>query len=167
MTAQPAFVNRTELRTEFVLPGQVRASSQPVTYSTILGSCVSICLFDPKAGCGGINHYVFPGIPGRFDPDPLRWAEPAVESLFFRLVSAGADVKNLQAKVFGGAQLGEPSPVKAFRMGERNLEYALGELKRRNVPIIAQSVGGGSGRKIIFEAHTGRTWVKDLVREGK
>ena len=29
--------------------------------STILGSCISVCLWDPVAGVGGMNHMLLPG----------------------------------------------------------------------------------------------------------
>ncbi len=160
-------MGKAELSTEFVLPGQVRVASRPTVYSTILGSCVAICLFDTQTGFGGINHFVFPGVPGRYDPDPLRWAEPSVESLFSRMRSLGANPETTQAKVFGGAQMGNASPVKAFRVGERNAEYAIEELKRRSIRVAAQSIGGTTGRKIIFEPHTGRSWIKELGRAEK
>ena len=41
--------------------GEHYVSSDPdVMLTTILGSCVAVCLRDPRAGIGGMNHFLLP-----------------------------------------------------------------------------------------------------------
>jgi chemotaxis protein CheD len=134
----------------------------PTRYSTVLGSCVAVCLYDVQAGVGGLNHFLLPGTPGPEEQEPLRWSGPAMAALLAGLLEAGAHRRRLQAKVFGGAQIGVRSVPEKLRVGARNVDAALAELERLRIPVMNQSLGGGAGRKIIFESHTGMVWEKLL-----
>lgn len=144
----------------FVLPGQVVVAHDPSHLVTILGSCVSVCLFDAKSGVGGLNHIVFSGVPsGEAESDPCKWSTPAMERLTGQIIAAGARMDRLQAKVFGGAQVTPGPSGGVFRLGERNVEAALWELDLKKIPVLAKDTGGHRGRKLVFESHTGRVWV--------
>ncbi|MBA4048959.1 MAG: chemotaxis protein CheD, partial [Sphingomonas sp.] len=42
-----------------VLQGQARVSGDPrVELTTVLGSCIACCLFDPTSHVGGMNHFL-------------------------------------------------------------------------------------------------------------
>lgn len=148
----------------FVLPGQVRVAAAPATFTTILGSCVTVCLFDRGAGVGGLNHFLLPGAPTRSADDPLRWAEPSCEALLAAVILAGARRKALEAKLFGGAHIAASEAPAHFRVGDRNVASALAWLARLQVPVVARAVGGAVGRKLVFEGHTGGAWVRELAR---
>ena len=47
-------------RTVYLHPGQVFVSPDPTEVTTILGSCVAVCVFDPVLRLGGTNHYLLP-----------------------------------------------------------------------------------------------------------
>lgn len=152
-------------RPRYVLPGQVFASAEPTRFTTILGSCVAVCLYDAGRGVGGLNHYLLPGVPvNPEEREPLRWGEPAIAKLLDLMLAAGARRSCLQAKVFGGAQISARSVPDAMRIGERNIETALAALARLQIPVMNQSLGGAAGRKIIFESHSGMVWAKILGR---
>lgn len=154
------------IQERYVLPGESQASATPLRLLTILGSCVSVCLFDPVRGVGGLNHFLLPGLPPAKEQEPLRWGAAAIASLFEQVLELGANEHFLEAKLFGGAQIG-PRPASAsFCIGDRNIEFAREELARRRVVIRNQSVGGGRGRKIVLETHTGVVWLKELAGTG-
>jgi len=48
------------LRRIFLHAGQISVATEPTEITTILGSCVAICLWDPGSGVGGMNHYMLP-----------------------------------------------------------------------------------------------------------
>lgn len=157
-----------EVRSRYVLPGQVCVAAEPTRFLTILGSCVAVCLYDSSLGVGGLNHFLLPGTPQRSDEkDPLRWGLPAIEELVAGVLRLGARPSLLQAKVFGGAQISAREIPAAMRIGERNIETALAELRRRHIPVMNQSLGGHAGCKLIFESQSGMAWVKRLVREDR
>lgn len=161
----PAF-DASPVRSRYVMPGQLFVADTPTRFVTVLGSCVSVCLYDTDRGIGGLNHFLLPDSPASGDErEPLRWGVPAIEALVQQMLEAGARRAFLQAKVFGGAQIGHREVPAALRIGARNIETALAELKRHRIPVMNQSLGGAMGRKIIFESHTGMVWAKDLGRE--
>ncbi|MFZ5723461.1 MAG: chemotaxis protein CheD [Pseudomonadota bacterium] len=156
---------QTDIGEAYLMPGAVHVSSVPVRCTTILGSCVALCLFDVAAGVGGLNHFLLPGAAPARDPEPLRWSDDACDFLYERVIAAGASACRLQVKVFGGAAVGMPVNAGSLRIGERNVEAVLSMLQRRRLPApLASDVGGAAGRKLVFEAHTGRAWVKVLVQ---
>lgn len=149
---------------EHILLGDVHATRTPVRLTTILGSCVAICLYDTHNKIGGMNHFVLPGAPQEHEVDPLRWADASIEELFRKVMALGASREHLKAKVFGGAQLADRPGLAQFKIGEGNVKQALDELARRKVEVTNSCVGGSIGRKIVFEPHTGNVWVKEFHR---
>jgi chemotaxis protein CheD len=129
------------------------ASAQPAEVTTILGSCVAVCLWDRYLGIGGINHYMLPTWNGMELASP-KYGNIAIERLVEKMLQLGCKKNNLVAKVFGG---GEVITVASSTMhiGERNIMVAEDMLQERNIPIIGRSTGGKNGRKIIFNTHTG------------
>jgi len=129
------------------------ADRHPRLVSTVLGSCVSVCLFDRQTGIGGINHYLLPFWNGDGIPTP-KFGNIAIELLQQRLLELGAMPQQLQAKIFGGAALLSDGSG-PFSVGGRNIDVARYLLEQLKIPIVAEDVGGRSGRKIIFHTATG------------
>ncbi len=138
--------------------GQVFASAEPASVVTVLGSCVSVCLFDRDVGVGGINHYLLPLETSR--ERSARFGNVAIRELLDQVLARGARRVHLQAKVFGGA-----SVVRALvgrSLGSDNAELALRLLKEAGVPILEQDLGGQKGRKLVFHTDDGSAWVRHL-----
>jgi len=133
--------------------GAIIADRRPQRVSTILGSCVSVCLFDPVAAIGGINHYLLPFWNGDGMPTP-RFGNIAIERLHQKLLQLGAAQSRLQAKIFGGASL-LTNGSGPFSVGTRNIDLARFLLEQLSIPIVVADVGGRTGRKIIFNTATG------------
>jgi len=145
-------------KTVYLHPGQAVIASEPSELTTVLGSCVSVCLFDPAAEVGGMNHYLLPLEVER--EKSLRYGGQAMEHLLAGVLGVGADRRRLQAKVFGGA-----SVIDAFRhrnLGADNVELALHFLERLGIPVIERDVGERGGRKVVFHTDSGAAWVKRL-----
>ena len=129
------------------------ASVQPAEVTTILGSCVAVCLWDRYLGIGGINHYMLPTWNGMELASP-KYGNIAIERLTERMLQLGCKKNNLVAKVFGGGEVITVSSS-SMHIGERNVMVAEEMLQDQNIPIIGRSTGGKNGRKIIFNTHTG------------
>jgi chemotaxis protein CheD len=158
VSALPLSSPRATVRTAYLHPGQVVVSGEPLQVSTILGSCVAICLYDERAGLGGLNHFVLPDL-STIDPSP-RYAGPAFRELLTRLRDLGARSGALQAKVFGGSDtLGFSAES---TIGARNVESARSLLALAGIPIVGEDVGGPVGRKLLFETRSGAAWVRLL-----
>lgn len=137
----------------YLYPSTMFASRRPTMVSTILGSCVAICYWDRKLEFGGINHYMMPLWNGEGLASP-RYGNIANTKLMQRMITLGSNSKNLIAKVFGGAEILLQNNDQ-FHIGSRNIQIALDMLEDANIPVIGKSVGGVSGRKIVFNTHSG------------
>ncbi len=137
----------------FLYPSALFASNKPHEITTILGSCVAVCLHDPILKIGGINHYMLPYWNGRGLASP-KYGNIAIEKLLAKLLAYGSDKTNIMAKVFGGGEVIQ-SNNNQFSIGERNVEVANTMLKEYKIRIYSSSTGGKLGRKIIFNTETG------------
>lgn len=139
--------------------GQLAAVAAPTSIVTVLGSCVAVCLHDPGARVGGMNHFVLPHHVER-ERSP-RFGSVAIPQLLDAVVRAGASRTALVAKLFGGA-----SVIGAFRggrnLGDENVQLAVRLLEEARIPVLDSDVGGGRGRKVVFIADEGTAWVRQL-----
>ena len=150
-------------KSHYLYPSAMFASRRPSLVSTILGSCVAVCLWDNKLEFGGINHFMLPLWNGQGLPSP-KYGNIANIKLMQRMVSLGSDPENLIAKIFGGGEI-LISNNDQFHVGSRNIQIALDMLEDANIPVIGKSIGGVSGRKIIFNTHTGMVRQSLILKE--
>ena len=132
--------------------------------STLLGSCVAVCLFDPALKIGGINHFMLPEM-GRSkygDVDSLLSGNFAMEALLNALLGRGARKPRLQAKAFGGGTIID-SNASAPNIGMRNASFAKEWLQREGIPLLSSDFLGPWSRKIIFLPFNGEAFCKRLV----
>lgn len=143
----------------FLHPGQVFAAPDPTEITTILGSCVAVCLFDRARRVGGMNHYLLPhAVAGpRF---PSRFGSVAIQRLVERMADFGCPVPALEAKVFGGAGVVRALARSEAGLGMQNVDVALELLRALGIPVSASDVGGARGRKLVFHTDDGSAWVK-------
>ena len=148
-------------RTSYIVQGEYRVSRDPAeVLSTVLGSCVAVCLWDPGAQVGGMNHFLLPAAPGQGDAKMLRYGAHAMEVLINELLKMGARRLALQAKLFGGANVTDAlGPI-----GKANATFALSYLGDEGIPCIAKSLGGTQARRIMFRPANGH--VRQLIVEG-
>ncbi|HSC59227.1 MAG TPA: chemotaxis protein CheD [Gemmatimonadales bacterium] len=148
-------------RAAFVHTGDVFVSATSTVASTILGSCVAVCLWDARAGVGGINHFLLPwevenGISS------TRYGNVATRALIARLEALGSRRTQLLAKVFGGASVLDTATPAADALGARNVAFAERALAEAGIPIVSRDVGGTRGRKLYFRTDDGSAWVRKL-----
>jgi chemotaxis protein methyltransferase CheR len=153
---RPAVAPRLAPHTH-LLVGETFSSASPAWVSTVLGSCVSVCLFDPERRIGGMNHFLLPEGQGEERRSP-RYGAAAMERLIAELIELGADRARLVAKVFGAAHAtGSP------RVSQDNCTFVRQYLARAKIPVLAERLGGSSGMELRFETHTGRALFRYLA----
>ena len=145
----------------YLQPGQLFASVHFSAITTILGSCVSLCLWDPVAKVGGINHYLLPFWVGDDIASP-RFGTVAIEALIEKVLSLGARKNHLRAKLFGGACVIEAFRENKHHIGIVNARLAENMLHRQGIPVVERDLAGRRGRKLIFHTDDGASWVKYL-----
>jgi chemotaxis protein CheD len=144
--------------TDYLYPGQLFTSPEPSAVMTILGSCVAVCLWDAQAGVGGVSHYLLPNGIGK-GMSAHRYGSLAIPELIRRILAIGARPNALQAKIFGGACLNIHGES---HLSAENIAIARTYLAEAKIAILAEDVGGSSGRKLIFRIPDGEAWVKTV-----
>ena len=147
-----------------ILPGEYHASADHAIITTVLGSCVSVCLYDATSGIGGMNHFMLPGdavgTNGSLEGS-ARYGIHAMELLLEHVVSLGAIRSRLEAKVFGAGRVMDGMTD----VGKRNSAFALRYLEEKKIPVQALDVGSNLPRKVYFFAGTGRVFVKRIRKQ--
>jgi chemotaxis protein CheD len=151
------------MRRVYLYPGQIVTSGQPLMVSTILGSCVSISMWDPVAAVGGINHYLLPFNPlstsGQSD---LRYGNTAIERLIEELLGLGVKKQRIVAKIVGGASILTGFSGSRQSIGDQNVAVARQLLAKHGIEISAEQTGGTRGRKFLFHTGNGSVFSKEI-----
>jgi chemotaxis protein CheD len=145
----------------YLLPGQFHASAEPCQIRTILGSCVSICLWDTRYLAGGMNHFLLP-VSREGQPASLRFADVTTKALLENLLLLGCRPPHLLAKIFGGSSMFQKQNRHAISLGARNVAAALDLMKTAGIPVTVQETGGTQGRKIVFNTDDGMAWSRRI-----
>ncbi len=189
-TLQPRDARETREKSAFadsnrmvtLKPGDYHVSADQVVISTILGSCIAACLYDPVNHVVGMNHFLLSET--RYTKStPLwmteagRYGVHAMELIINGMLKLGAEKRNFRAKVFGGAsQFSSDSGTRNFNcVGEVNSRFVIDFLQTEGIRLVASDLGGEEGRVIHFHAkdfavyqrRLKKTVMPDLVKTEK
>lgn len=145
-----------------VVAGEVLASSRPMELSTVLGSCVAACLFDPERQIGGMNHFMLP----YHTHDPVasaRYGVHAMEMLINEIMKLGGDRRRLQAKVFGASRVLQlrDSP---WNVARRNAQFVRDFLATESIPIVAERLEDQVPLRVHYFTHLGKVFVRAIAK---
>lgn len=146
--------------------GDCHISSAPdVTFSTVLGSCISACVRDKVAMVGGMNHFLLAEQSGsardRYGAS-ARYGAFAMEQLINKVLAQGTGKKaNLEIKVFGGGKINSALDD----VGAKNIEFVRQFLADEGYVMASEDLGGTYARRVLFKPHSGRAFVKRLDSE--
>jgi len=153
--------NETSLITQyFMQPGYILVPDRPVGISTVIGSGVSVCVFDRKKRIGGMNHFVFPYITTKGKTTAL-YGNVATTALLKMMLAKDSSINDLEAQLYGGAYLPEKNNKD---IGSENIEIARKILLKNRISITSQDVGGEKGRKVVFNTSTNEVAVLKVER---
>ena len=146
------------LRQVQLVQGEMKISTAPdILLVTVLGSCISACLWDSRAGVGGMNHFMLP--VGDTTDLSGRYGSYAMELLINELLRSGARIERLEAKLFGGARMfGGLSDV-----GASNAAFAEKFLRDEGIPVVGSSLGGLAARRVQYWPTTGRAQQRTVT----
>lgn len=138
------------------------SSSADLTYSTVLGSCISACVRDVVANVGGMNHFLLAEQSGsakdRYGAS-ARYGAFAMEQLINKVLSQGTGRKgNLEIKVFGGGKIN----AALDDVGAKNIQFVRQFLADEGYTMASQDLGGTYARRVLFKPNSGRAFVKRL-----
>lgn len=150
-------------------PGETYVTKKNEIISTLLGSCVSACLYDPINKVIGMNHFLLAQQHSANNTPLLateegRYGIHAMELLMNSMLKQGAQRLHIKAKAFGGgdvlklgnAHRGDKS------IGASNVEFIKTFLSTERIPLITSDLGGTKGRNIFFLASDFSVYVKAI-----
>lgn len=156
----PAAMPEAARRSTYLHPGQMLVASKPHAITTVLGSCVAVCLYDRRMGIGGINHFLLPS--GGVGPATNRIGATAMPALIREMYRLGCRGQDLEASVLGGACVLEAFRGRVDHIGIQNAEVAVAHLRGEGIRIRQQDTGGDHGRKLRFHSDDGSVSVQRI-----
>ena len=152
-----------------LFPGDYYVTDKKVRISTLLGSCVSACLYDCVNGVVGMNHFLLSN--KRYTRDiPIvvseagRYGVHAMELIINGMLKLGAQRKYLKAKVCGGSNLNVPKDGRdTFHcVGTVNCRFIQEFLQNDGIRIVSSDLGGDTGRVVHFDTHDFSLYIRKI-----
>jgi chemotaxis protein CheD len=155
-------VDEAELPTVYLLSGEIHFTDRPAVVTTVLGSCVSVTLFNRRRGLSAICHGMLPHCRsgqtcGRTCAEAAKYVDCSLLAIISRFQQYGVVLSELEIGVYGGADMfGSLAGIKtSASVGKQNIEMALRILEREGALVHTMDVGGTEGRKMHFNTGTG------------
>lgn len=129
-----------------------------------LGSCVGVVLYDKIRKVSGMVHVMLPDSTTiRNNENRAKFADTGIQDLYNQVILLGADRRILEAKIAGGAQMfAFSSNNEMMRIGDRNVEAVKEQLKKLNIPIVAEDTGLNYGRTVEFYPESCEFHIKSV-----
>ncbi|AMX58227.1 chemotaxis protein CheD [Leptospira borgpetersenii serovar Hardjo-bovis] len=155
------------VRDIFLQPGGFCWGRRDLRIRTLLGSCVSICFWNPALLYGGMAHVMLPYRPGYSATLNAKYADEAIRLFFEKIEQAEGRAGQYQIKLFGGASMFSTEEEKLLEIksvrdiGMKNIRSIKELLSKNRLPIASEDLGGGfSHRRIFFSLWDGEIYVE-------
>lgn len=148
-----------------LLPGDFYVTQTDEVLDTVLGSCVSACIRNPRTGTGGMNHFMLPRPSGHGNDtwgsvagNATRYGSASMEQLINRILKAGGSRADLEVKIFGGGRV----LSSLTDVGNHNVKFVREFLKAEGLRVVSEDVGETCPRHVQYFPQTGRVRVRHL-----
>ncbi|MDA8242261.1 MAG: chemotaxis protein CheD [Nitrospiraceae bacterium] len=155
-----------EMKTVYLKPGEIYiARDEPTVVTTVLGSCISVAMFNGRLNIGAICHGLLPKCRDKKACDgtcfeEFRYVECSMRHILSRFFSLGVHRSEIRVKLFGGSDMFELKSPASISVGKQNIETALKVIGDEGLTLVSSDVGGPLGRKIFFHTQTGEVLLK-------
>jgi chemotaxis protein CheD len=134
-------------------------SSGQMTTSA-LGSCLAVAIYDPVVHVAGLLRFMLPD--SRINREkalqnPFLFADTGIPLLFRRAYKLGAVKDRIVCKLAGASNVLDPTHF--LELGVRNHLAACQVLRKNNVKVSGECVGGIAGMDLTMDMETGRIVV--------
>ncbi len=150
--------------------GEMHYADRPTLVVTVLGSCLSVVLYNRRLGIGGICHGMLPSCGKQRTcrggcTEKFRYVDCAIREMVKIFERSGVERNEIEVKCFGGADMFSRPIEKPglLSVGRQNAETAEEVMKSEGLMLVTRDVGGLQGRKILFYTHTGEVLLKRLA----
>ena len=129
-----------------------------ITYA--LGSCIGICLYDPQIKLAAMVHIMLPINMEAGRKNAFKYADTGIRETLNQMVAKGAMKERITAKIAGGARMFEVNGGTLGSIGQRNSESVHQVLRRENIRLLWEDVGGKVARTMEFDSATGNGIIR-------
>jgi chemotaxis protein CheD len=150
-------------------PGEVHITDMPEVVITVLGSCLSVTMFNRRLGVAGMCHSLLPECGNRETcrsgcREGYRYVDCSIRQMVRVFDKYGVPRSEIEVKCFGGADMFIRKSEKTdfFTVGKQNIIVAEKIIASEGLTLRAKDVGGVQGRKMLFYTHTGEVLLKRL-----
>lgn len=151
---------RLLLDVAILLPGYIYITTHLEYVSTVLGTCIGVCLYDVERCFGGMNHFLLPAAhsTGRVtSANRHRYGSHAMADLLAGMHARGARRESLRAKVFGGARVNGDR----HQIGRQNRDCAVRFLHAHGIEVVVEHTGGHHARQVLFDPRCGHARMRN------
>ena len=147
-----------------LMPGHVVLGRAGDQLKTLLGSCVSVILTDPRRTVGVMCHIVHVGRPTAANAHNTAYGEVAMQEMFDLLIDVAIPPGRCHAFVYGGGNM-FPQMFTTTHVGANNTNWVMNYLHDCGITVVDESLGGNGYRKVAWTV--GREMpVVDTVQSG-
>ena len=147
-----------------LMPGDVALGLAGDSLRTLLGSCVSVILTDPRRTVGAMCHIVHVGSPNAANRHNTAYGEVAMQDMFMRLQGVGILAQRCHAYVYGGGNM-FPGIASGPLVGDRNAQWVWDFLHAQEIAVVDYSLGGTSYRKVSWTVGHSEPFVENVSIE--
>jgi chemotaxis protein CheD len=146
--------------------GEIYIAEKPTLVATVLGSCISVTMFNNRFKIGAICHGALPVYDKYKYGEPFKYVDFSISHMVSRLSSYGIKTSEIEVKLFGGADMFSFTNGNEDKLtvGQQNIKVALNTIKEEKLRLFISDTGGKRGRKIFFYTHTGEVLLKRLKK---
>jgi len=151
--------------------GEVYIAHSPSLISTVLGSCISVTLFNRRLRVGAMCHGFMPrwkqgSALSKRRRNKLMFVDYSIEKMLEEFYQLGISGNDIEVKMFGGAKMLMPHETSTVNMSiaQENIDAARDAIQAAGLKLLTYDVGGQWGRKLIFNTDTGEVLLKRIKK---
>ena len=147
----------------FLLPGEIYFGNCARRVKTVLGSCVAVVMWHPRLKLGGMCHFVMPEMPVDTPTElACRYSEGAIGRLFHEAMERDTVPERYWIGIYGGGYMQHAENQQGrYSVGSKNILAAQRLLRKYNVTVHEQRVGGPVYRSLMLDVESGSVELKE------
>jgi chemotaxis protein CheD len=150
----------------FLMPGDFFWGDSSTRIRTVLGSCISICLWHPVKKQGGMCHYMLPSRRVKFDAENFalngKYGDEAWALFLREIKKINTKPSEYIVKLFGGSNMftNAEKNIPDIGVGYKNIDLARQIIGEYKLNLVSENLGGNRARRIHFDVWSGNVWLK-------
>jgi chemotaxis protein CheD len=154
----------------YLKPAEMHVTDLPTLVVTVLGSCLSVTMYNRRKKLGGICHGLLPRCPSQTTcaqgcTESFKFVDCSIRHMVKQFDQRGVSRSEIEVKCFGAANMfsRNDKTTGIDSMGRQNVQTAEEIILSEGLSILRMDVGGLQGRKILFYTDTGEVFLKRLT----